>query len=202
MIQMLSRTKKWLSFWHRDESGVIAVELAFVMPAMLALIVMSVGYFGAFRKEVVIERASLAIADLLGRKMDYGSDIYIDGLAGIIQFMTNTRTAPFLLVTALKWIAVDPAAPETGDFEVVWSEIRNGASNVMDDPMAKAFEPRLSMMAHDQRVIVVETRAGISTPVSLKQASYTHETFDLVFPLFVDRVCFKNDASDPNAAMC
>jgi len=202
-MRPFANLKNRLNRWLRNEDGgVIGIEFMIAAPIIVTLTVIFFGGYQAYRKEVVGQRASVTVVDALSRELDFVNDAYIDGMASLLNFMTNTTEKPGLRVTALRWELSNPSNPDSGRLRVVWSEVRNKQIDRMRNSNLNTLAERLPTMVPDQRIILTETWLTIEPPTKILAEPYTEKTFDFMFPRFADRVCFNNTPDNPDAALC
>lgn len=86
----------------RAEDAAISVESAIMMPILMIFCLSAYTYFDAYRKGLVLEKATYAVSDMLSRQETEVVDLaYLNGLQDIFEFITGTENASFIRVTQL-----------------------------------------------------------------------------------------------------
>lgn len=144
-------TRVWRRFIE-GERGSVTLEFIIMMPlifwAFMALFV----FFDGYRQSSINLKAAYTISDVLSRETGFVDDDYIDTMQSLFQYLTLDGSETSMRVSVVHWDQNDER------YYVDWSTIRDwsGEAALNDNNLSK-IEDQLPVLAHMQRVIVVET---------------------------------------------
>lgn len=193
-MMFVKSVQSFLSKWHDDESGNVAVESVFMVPLLFWAYLGTHSYFDVYKHEGISFKANITIADMVSRETNYINDAYIDGAQGLLEFLSNVDESPELRITAFRWIEAD------NKYEVVWSKERGDKPELTTATLAN-HEDKLPIMVDYEVAILVETWMDYERPFDIPLAdglyveNYTVNAFTVTSPRFATQICFGSESS-------
>jgi len=193
-MTLTQHLKYWAARLRRDEDGATSVEFVMMAPLLAWAFLSTVTYFHAYRSEAISQKASLTIADMVSREADFITPEYIDNARELLRFLTIEDSNPDLRITAIKYNG------NSKKYRRVWSQERGPRSGLSHEAV-NGLADRLPVMVHGERAILVETWTEYEAPRNVGLNDFDMETFTVVSPRFVDRICFSASptAADPQS---
>ncbi len=204
----------------RQEDGTLTVEFLILAPIMFWTFLATLAYFDVYRAEAISEKAAITIADVMSRETNAVSDTYLDGVYGLLKFLTYSDAKPKMRVSVLRYHDKDSETSESADdhFHVVWSEVRNGGGSGVQNRLttsdASTMTASLPTMGNEDRLILVETWTHYSSAYNLGIRSVwggnsgDEEIKDIVMQTNVftgprfGQTCFSNTPTDVDSRNC
>ena len=174
--------KRRLHRLWRQEDGTLIFEFLIFAPLMFWTFVATLAYFDLYRTEAISEKATMTIADMIGRERNNITDQYLDGTQKLLAFLNRNNVSPGMRVSVLRFHDRGSVVnPDTGKdhYHVVWSKVRGTADKpAMTEAEAKTLTDRLPRLIDGDRLILVETwihyssayNLGLSTIYNYKQS--------------------------------
>lgn len=183
---------------RRDEGGSGAVEMLFMVPLLIWCLLFTVSYFHAFRSGHVATKSATTLADMVSRETEYITPEYLNGMRGILEFLTMSNSIPEYRITVVTWVAAE------SKYEVRWSRQRGGNPTLNTSDLPDLLD-KLPLLKDDERAIIVETWTSYEPnfEYNLGLKDFEFESFIVVTPRFATQLCFAESAdADPNDASC
>lgn len=197
----LQKIRGQLARLRRDERGSVAVETIFMVPLLVWALLATTSYFHAYRSEALADRAASTLADMVSRETEFITPSYLNGMRGMLQFLTLAPTTPDFRLTAFTWDEDDSR------YEVRWSRQR-GSQITYNTTRLQDVAHKLPILLDDEVAILVETWTPYSPKFTyslydLGLRDFDFRNFIVVQPRFATQVCFNGDANlDPSKARC
>lgn len=171
-----------------DTRGNMTVEAVIWTPLIVILLLATWMLYDATRQRSLIEKAAFSVADALSRETEAVDDAYVDGMAQMLGFVTQSTEPRGLRITLVRYNA------KADRLMMDWSEARDGLDPYRNTQrMRQALADRLSPMAHGERLIVVETRMTHTLPFRIAGLDdYVFEGFALRRPRFAPQIPFQD----------
>lgn len=195
-------------FFHkfrRGQRGIVAVELALVMPMLIWAVLAVIVFFDAYRVNTQNVRAGLTIADMVSREMTPINDAYLTASQQLMRALViHGDTAPDVRVTLFTYQVASQS------HRVIWSGARGTLPPLVNANFA-ALAPRLPVMMDSARALLVETEIDYVAPLTIgigpfggsNLAPTRLRTFNVVQPRFIPSVCFDpNPTSSTSIPLC
>lgn len=155
---MITRILQKLRHFARDSRGGASLELVIFAPVLFAMLAAAYVYYDAYRQKSININAAYTISDALSRETDAIDAAYLDGLHGMLEFLTNADAQVGLRVTMVRWNKKKNA------YRRDWSQTRGPLYPLRNRDLNTTLSAHLPTLLHNERVIVVETSA-IHTPL-------------------------------------
>lgn len=170
--------------FKRGDSGSMTVEAVLVLPTVLFGLLFVYTYFSAFQVKSMANKAAYTVSDYVSRQTTPVDADFIEGLADIYGFLTNTGHKS-MRVSSFTWSDSDGS----GEYSLQWSYAADGGTALTGDTIAEVL-PRLPILTNGETVLIVEAATGWSPifDVGLQTLSFP----DLVAtkPRFATQVLF------------
>ncbi len=183
---------------RRDEGGSGTVEMLFMVPLLIWCLLATVTYFHAYRSEHTATKAASTLADMVSRETEYITPAYLDGMRGMLQFLTMSDTTPQYRLTVFTWDAAN------SKYVVRWSR-RRGSQPTLKTSDLVSMTGQLPLLKDGERAIIVETWTAYHPRFNfnLGLSDFDFENFVVVTPRFAGQLCFAaSENSDPEDASC
>ncbi|WP_386682968.1 TadE/TadG family type IV pilus assembly protein [Loktanella sp. R86503] len=219
-MTMTTRLRLALHRLWRQEDGTLTIEFLILAPIMFWTFLATLAYFDAYRAEAISEKAAMTIADVMSRETNGISDTYLDGVYGLLQFLTYSDANPEMRVSVLRYHDKTSLTPDGTDdhFHVVWSEVRNDESTGKQEKLqtsdAKTMTAKLPKMGNEDRLILVETWTHYDSAYNLGMRNVwggndgDGEIKDIVMQTYVftaprfGQTCFDNTPATVDDRIC
>ena len=178
-------------FW-KDTSAAVAMEAVIITPVLAWAFIGSFVVFDAFRTYNTSIKATYAVADILSRQTNTVYAYDIEGMSRIFEHMVRNHGDARLRATQIMYNAT------TDTYSVDWSYATNGEARLFTANLID-LEGRLPIMAHAERILLVETyipyRPAFDTGLNLM----TFENFTFTRPRYAGQVPFNPTVTAPPA---
>ena len=154
---IIHSVKSKLQRFCRDESGVAAIELLFVVPILFWVLMSTLVFFDGFRAKGISVRAALTVADMVSREEDPVNAQYVDGTKQLLRALTESEDDPDVRMTAYQYSEGDDR------LLVIWSET-DGFDLAHDDASIISERENLPSLSHGEISLLVETRTRYQAP--------------------------------------
>ncbi len=194
-----------LKRFREDEEGTVAIELVLVVPVLVWVLLSTLVYFDVYRAEAISNRAALTMADMVSREQDAINGPYLTGMRELLQVLAETDEQPGFRLTVFTY------DQPTDQYSRIWSRRRDWPGGNLTNAALRALSAQLPIMATGDRAILLETRMQYSAPFSVGISpfggpnfdGFEFETFTVISPRFINRLCFDTDpASNADALIC
>ncbi|MBF9056802.1 hypothetical protein HKCCA1065_09365 [Rhodobacterales bacterium HKCCA1065] len=167
-------------FLHQTQ-GAIAIEVALILPVLIAIIVTCLALYDGFRHYTMTTRASNVLADSISRIEAVLTPEDIEGLLNVFRYMTHQETGTSLRVSQFKRI--------NDEVTLDWSY---GAGDLaaMDGATAISARSRLPALPEGSHILLVETRFVYEPILNFDMPTRVFDNFMPTRPRFGDRVIF------------
>jgi hypothetical protein len=219
-MKLTTRLRAALYRLWRQEDGTLTIEFLILAPIMFWTFLATLAYFDAYRAEAISEKAAMTIADVMSQETNNISDTYLNGVYGLLKFLTYSDATPEMRVSALRYHTKDSLTADSSDdhFHVVWSEVRNGGGTGVQKKLetsdVRGMTAKLPKMGNEDRLILVETWTHYSSAYNLglrnvwggnagdgEIKDVVMQTHVFTAPRFV-QTCFNNTPSDLSQRKC
>ncbi len=172
----------------REDQGSLSVEAAILLPLLLITILFLYVAFDAFRQHAVNQRANYTIADMLSRQTDFVTPAYMDGLEGLMEFLSAAPDEDIdLRITVVSYDEDDDS------YSVEWSQARGSNLSPLDDATLEGYRDRLPRMVDGEQLILTETRVEYQSPINARLFVRPYNTYVFTRPRFAPQLLW-NDA--------
>ncbi|WP_170603878.1 TadE/TadG family type IV pilus assembly protein [Ruegeria arenilitoris] len=147
-------------FFDRED-GIITVEAVLVLPMMFWSIFASYTYYDSYRQSARNIKAAYTVADIISRERNMINATYINTMHSLLETMVSTRAPVSMRISFLLY------EEPTDGHTVLWSCVRGGVYNSLNDGDAKLMKPLLPTMPDNGKMIVVETNNTYRAPFNI-----------------------------------
>ena len=187
-MRVTSFVKRALASFKSDERGSIAVEAVVILPALFWTYLALFSTFHSYRTYAVNQKAAYTIGDMISRQTEPLDAEFLDGTWQLFMFLTNSLSEDTSLrVTIVRY---DDIAKK---YYRDWSQAR-GYMPAADTPEATEWEPLMPVLAHGDRIIVVETYLQYDPPFDTGLEQSEVRNFVFTKPRYAPQVLWR-DAS-------
>lgn len=169
-------------FRMRDE-GSLSVEAVLVTPLLFTGLMISYGWFSAFRAKADATKAAFTLSDYISRQTNTVTPEFIDGMGALYAFLNNDGDTS-LRVSAVRW---STAENQDGQYELVWSR---GVGAFPDLSSVGEIEARLPLMSDGAEVVVVETERHWDAPFDMDLENFRFYDIAITSPRFATQVVY------------
>ncbi|MEJ6397769.1 TadE/TadG family type IV pilus assembly protein [Yoonia sp. 208BN28-4] len=183
---------------RRDESGSGTVEMVFMVPLLCWCLLSTISYFHAYRSEHVATKAATTLADMVSRETEYITPSYLNGMRGMLRFLTMSDTVPSYRLTVIMW------NEDKNKYVVRWSRERGDKPTLRTSDLPD-ISNQLPLLKDQERAIIVETWTDYvpQYEYNLGLNEFEFESFIVTRPRFSTQLCFAPTAeTDPVDAKC
>lgn len=183
---------------RRDESGSGTVEMVFMIPLLCWCLLSTISYFHAYRSEHVATKAAATLADMVSRETDYITPSYLNGMRGMLNFLTMSDTTPVFRLTVITW------DEDENKYKVRWSRQRGGKPTLKTTDLPDIIG-QLPILKDGERAILVETWTAYvpKYEYNLGLREFEFESFIVTSPRFSTQLCFAQSSdATPDEASC
>lgn len=172
-----------LGKFRRDERGLIATELAVVIPVFVFTIFGIYTFWDAFRMLNTSAKAAYTISDLLSRETRSVNDTYLDGLQNTMQYLVGSRMPVKTRFTSVIY------SDARKQYEVQWSRAPFGKMTPLTTQSLKAYENKIPELADGDAIILVESEASFTPLFTEYLVEKKFEEFIVTRPRFTPKLC-------------
>ena len=142
-----------LRLFRNDTRGYVTIEALIAMPILLVLFATSWTFFDAFRQQSISQKANYTIGDMISRETLEIDDTYINSVQRLFYVMTRTggTNDSDIRISLVRYDS------HNDRYFLDWSEARGDPQPLNNGQLNNRFRDRLPVMAHMDRVILVET---------------------------------------------
>lgn len=183
---------KTISDWRRDESGVVAMEFAFIAPVLIFMFFGAISIYDTMRAARQASQTTLILSDLATRTLDMSDDkrdaLFITANSLMSSWDANGTYS--ISVTSV----INPkeeAGDEDVDAEVSWSEATSETAKIKDADLAKFDLPTI---IEGDSLVLVEIKGDYSPIFAMLgiETSYSIERSSVRRPRFVSELIYAN----------
>ena len=172
-----------LSRFRRDEKGLIATELAVVLPVFIFSIFGVYTLWDAYRMLNTSAKAAYTVSDLLSRETRTVNDAYLTGLHNTMQYLVGDRLPVKTRFTSIIY------SDARKQFEVQWSRSPFGKMPQLTTSSLQAYKDKIPNMADGDAIILVESEAHFTPMMTEFLVEKNFEEFVVTRPRFVPKLC-------------
>lgn len=169
----------------RDESAVVAIESVVMLPMLFWGYVAMFTFFDAYRQTSINLKAAYTVSDMVSRETLAINPAYLNGAHNLLELLTRSSDPTRLRVTIARW---DNVAKK---YRRDWSQARGGAV-ALTEAQVEALAPKLPIMVHNERVIIVETWSTYDPPFNVGLEEQNLYNFVFTRPRFAPQVVCSN----------
>ena len=175
--------------FKRGEQGSMTVEAIIVLPTVIFGLLFVYTYFSAFQVKSMANKAAYTVSDYLSRQTEPVDATFIEGLADIYGFLTNTGNKG-LRISSFTWSESDGS----GDYELQWSYAAESGSALTGDTMSEVL-PRLPFLVNGETVLLVESTTNWTPIFDVGLTMLPFNDFVATKPRFATQVLFDDGGS-------
>lgn len=164
----------------------MSVEAVLTLPVLLVGLFFCYTYFSAFQIKSTANKAAYTVSDYLSRQTDSIDSDFIEGLASIYGFLTNTGTYT-LRASSVTWSEVDGE----GEYELEWSYAADDGEAVTDETLSD-IEDRIPDLTSGETVLIIETSVDWSPVFNVWLDDLTFYDFVATKPRYATQVTFED----------
>lgn len=179
----MTRLKKLIQRFCRDEDGNLVVEAVLVLPVMLWSYAGMFVYWDAYRSVNVVQKAAYTVTDLITRQQGQVDDNFINGMRVTMDYMIQTDDATKMRVTSFRW-----SAPNNR-YEVIWSRSPNSAYSRLTTGSLANLASHLPIMSDGDSAVLVEANVRYTPPTRFGLDARDIEQFVVSRPRYLPKVC-------------
>lgn len=176
--------KRILRNFRDDASGVIAIEVVIILPALLMVTAAMAVFFDAYRARSVAEKASYTISDMLSRETNAIDDTYIDNTLNLFDALSKYGGDTSIRITVVTWNESETA------FELDWSEARGEGFGALTDEQMEDLIEILPIMSDQDSIILVETNTVYVPRLNVGVGSQDMRTLVFSRPRYASQLVF------------
>lgn len=156
MMHRMSKLRRNLHAFARDETGVLLAEFLIMLPFVIWGAIALVVYTDLYRTMNNSQKAAYSIADLLSRQEIITMD-FVNGLQDVLEFLTPGAEASRMRVTSFEFDAAG-AGPGDDHYHTLFScSPQNTVAEVYDDADLLMMMNRVPVMDDLDSMLLVET---------------------------------------------
>ena len=184
MKQFMNTLKRPIVRFAHDTNASIAVEAALIIPLLAAWFVGSFVFFDAFKSRSTALKATATIAEVLSRRTEDVTPIYLDNLHELYETLALTENSSALRVTMIEW--------KDGEHGVIWSHSSNETANGLQTTQTQQsdFAQRIPIMSEGEQVILVETFQDYNPAFNVGINHNVWENFVITSPRYASKLGF------------
>jgi hypothetical protein len=173
-------------FVHR-EAGTFSVETVLVFPLLFWAFGAMFVFWDGFKLNNNAISGTYTVADLVSRQTSPITPTFLTGIDSVFERIVQTRQGTELRVTVVRMaVGPDPVLQPTR-LELVWSKGTQGMAGLSN---ADNLDDILPLMAVGASIIMVETEAGWTPPLTWIVRDRTFKNRVFTSPRFVPQVKF------------
>jgi hypothetical protein len=166
----------------------MSVEAILILPLIFFGLMLVYTYFSAFQLKGMSNKAAYTVSDYISRQTDPVDSDFIDGLADIYGFLTNTGSNT-LRISSIIW-AVDG---NDTDYKLQWSYGANDAAPLTD---LSTIEHRLPNLRLGETVLIVEASNDFTPIFDVGLEIVSFADFVATKPRFATQVLFDDGGQE------
>jgi Flp pilus assembly protein TadG len=170
--------------FKRGEQGSMTVEAIIVLPTVIFGLLFVYTYFSAFQVKSMANKAAYTVSDYLSRQTEPVNASFIEGLADIYGFLTNTGNKG-LRISSFTWSDSDG----TGDYELQWSYAADSGQPLTGETMTTVLS-RLPYLENGETVLLVESSTDWTPIFDVGLTMLPFSDFVATKPRFATQVLF------------
>lgn len=178
MKTLLSRLRKPLGAFGRDEGGTVVAEAVIVLPLFLWAYLALFVYWDAFRSLNTVQKAAYTISDLMSREQADVSQGYIDGMGDLLDYLIDNNQDAKLRVTSIYW------NDTRKQFEVFWSASPENAVAPLTNGSLQDLAYEIPAMAAGSSAIIIEVDVDYEPGFDIGLPDQTFHQFIVTRPRF------------------
>lgn len=170
--------------YKNNTQGSMSIEAVLTLPLLLLGLLFSYTYFAAFQVKSTANKAAYTVSDYMSRQTDSIDSDFIEGLASIYGFLTNTGTYT-LRVSSVTWSETDG----DGAYELEWSYAADSGDALTDETLSD-IEDSIPSLTSGETVLIVETTTDWAPIFEVGLDSVTFSDFVATKPRYATQVTF------------
>ena len=178
MKTLLSRLRKPLGAFGRDEGGTVVAEAVIVLPLFLWAFIALFVYWDAFRSLNTVQKAAYTISDMMSREQADVSQNYIDGMGDLLDYLIDNNQDAKLRVTSIYW------SDTNRQFEVFWSASPQSAAAPLTNASLQDLAYEIPAMAAGSSAIIIEVDVNYVPGFDIGLPDQTFHQFVVTRPRF------------------
>ncbi|NEX47778.1 TadE/TadG family type IV pilus assembly protein [Pseudotabrizicola algicola] len=137
--------------FRRNEDGLASAEMILVLPLYLFCILGTFTFWDAFDVANRSQKASYAVSDLITRKQDNVTEVYVQGMFNTMQYMMGPSLPTRTRITSVFY------SQARARYEVLWSRSSVPTIPRLTTETLPTIQSHLPVMYDGDALIVVET---------------------------------------------
>lgn len=146
-----------LRHYRRSERGSFSIEAVLVLPLMAWVILAAFSHFDGLRQNNINIKAAHTLSDMLSRETVPIDAAYVEGMQGVLDFLTGNRFRTALRISVFRYDDADEA------FVLQWSEATGTLPGLTEDTQNE-IDGSLPATADGDTIIAVETWIDYRAP--------------------------------------
>ncbi|NNK79739.1 MAG: hypothetical protein HKP40_13625 [Litoreibacter sp.] len=189
----LSRANAHAKAKLADERGSGSIEAVIVFPVLFFLYCAVFVWFDAYRDNTLAMKATYTVSDIISRESEI-DEPYIDGLATLVDFLTESDSPAVLRVSMIEYNLQDPAENK---YRLRWSYGTGGKEDLTQQ--ALDFDSSwIPVMGDDETVIVTETSIDYASAFNVGIGLQTWENVMVMRPRFTSKIVKTDEPVESN----
>lgn len=176
-----------------DTRGSVTLEMVFVIPMLLIVILALFVYFDAFRNQRTNISASYTVSDLLSRQTEPVTPAMIEGMHDLYDFITRSRFQTSMRVSSVYYDVREQR------YTVVWSYATRGGTALTTAALQDRTD-RLPTIPRGDTALIVEAGIDYEPPFSAGLSEQVMRYFVVTRPRFAPQVVY-DDGRGNTAAL-
>ncbi|HHL22305.1 MAG TPA: hypothetical protein ENJ52_12370 [Aliiroseovarius sp.] len=180
-------------FFHREDAS-LSVEAVIVLPFMLWAFAALFSFTDIYRARALAIKGNYAIADLLSRETQPIDMTYLNGVADVFSYITESGDDSWIRVTPVR-CKKRCSNPNTRVLRRDWSRATDGVHRLTNSEINEYYRDIVPLIAKGERVIMVETQVNFEPPIRPTVTGVTAQALvDTTFtrPRFGPQLCWGN----------
>lgn len=195
MPPILRLIRTALRRFRQNEDGLASAEMIIVLPLYLFCIMGTFTFWDAFDVGNRSQKAAYAVSDLVTRKQDNVTEVYINGMFDTMQYMMGPSLPTRTRITSIFY------SEARARYEVLWSRSSLPTVPALTTATLSTIQSHLPVMADGDSLVVVEARVEFKPIIAavdrLLNSQIEEGTMHHVIvsrPRFLPKICMQGVA--------
>ena len=170
----------------RDENGAAHIEAMIMIPLMFTVMVASVSMLDLLRQHGAHQKAAFTIGDMVSRETLPLDPDYLIGTHHLLNTLTRTPQDSSVRISVVRYDSKNNA------IKLDWSKSTGGLAPKQNSEV-RDWTDRLSLMVHNERMIVVETAARWDAPLNMSLGTQVIDNSVFTRPRYAPQVLWTDE---------
>jgi uncharacterized membrane protein YgcG len=190
----LSSKRRLFRRWRSDQRGYVTIEALIAFPFVFILFAAAWVFFDAFRQQSINQKANYTIGDMISRETMAIDDTYINSVQRMFYILTRTwgTNDSQIRISMVHYDADDD------EYTIEWSESRGTQAALTTSTLQANYLTRLPVVAHNDRLILVETWDKLSPVFGIGLDKMDITTYSFTRPRYTPDIVHTNSPNDDN----